>query len=78
MKLPERPDRQFKVILRIFEKMFKKEINAERVSKIIEKIEGQLSSKGEKLTLLTVVHEIMDVWTQEITAILQERSKSKT
>ena len=38
MKLPERPDLQFKVILRIFEKMFKKEINAERMRKIIKKI----------------------------------------
>ena len=64
MKLPKRPEQQFKVILRILEKMFKKEINAERVNAIIQKIEKQLRAGGKNITLLTIVHEIMDVWTQ--------------
>ena len=44
--------------------MFKKEINAERVNAIIQKIEKQLRAGGKNITLLTIVHEIMDVWTQ--------------
>ena len=39
MKMPKRADQQFKVILRILEKMFKKEINQERVKSIISKID---------------------------------------
>lgn len=42
MKMPKRPDQQFKVILRILEKMFKKEINKERVKTIITKIDRKL------------------------------------
>ena len=39
MKMPNTADQQFKVILRILEKMFKKEINEERVKSIISKID---------------------------------------
>jgi hypothetical protein len=78
MKLPKRADQQFKVILRILEKMFKKEINEDRVKSIISKIDNQLKAGGNTITLINIVHEIMDVWTNEITLILQERSKSQT
>lgn len=77
MKLPKRTDQQFKVILRILEKMFKKEINTERVNKIIQKIDDNLKEKGSSVTLFNIVTEIMEVWTKEITSILQERSKAK-
>lgn len=39
MKLPSDENYQFKVILRIFEKMFKKELTTERVESIIAKID---------------------------------------
>lgn len=39
MKLPKRNDQQFKVVLRILEKMFKKEIDKARVNKIIQTID---------------------------------------
>lgn len=77
MKLPKRADQQFKVVLRILEKMFKKEINAERVNKIIQTIDENLKEKGSSVTLLNIVHEVMEVWTKEITSILQERSKNQ-
>jgi hypothetical protein len=78
MKMPKRADQQFKVILRILEKMFKKEINAERVASIISKIDARLrAGDSGKITLLNIVHEIMDVWTKEITLILKEREKNK-
>ena len=47
------------------------------MNKIIQKIEKQLRAGGKKITLLTIVHEIMDVWTQEITLILKERTANK-
>jgi hypothetical protein len=47
MKMPKRADQQFKVILRILEKMFKKEINEERVKSIISKIDKQLKKGGQ-------------------------------
>ena len=78
MKLPKRAEQQFKVILRILEKMFKKEIDAARVRSIISKIDGQLKAKGKSVTLVSIVHEIMDVWTKEITLILEERTRSQT
>jgi hypothetical protein len=78
MKMPKREDQQFKVILRILEKMFKKEINEERVKSIISKIDQQLKARGDAITLLNIVHEIMDVWTYEITRILQVRARNKT
>lgn len=77
MKLPKRADQQFKVILRILEKMFKKEIDTARVNKIIQTIDNNLKAKGSSVTLLNIVHEIMEVWTKEITNILQERSKKQ-
>lgn len=70
MKLPKDTAQQFKVILRILEKMFKKEIDEKRVKSIISKIDAALRSKGNTITLLNVVHEIMEVWTKEITLIL--------
>ena len=76
-KLPKRADQQFKVILRILEKMFKKEIDAARVNKIIQTIDDNLKKKGSSVTLLNIVTEIMEVWTKEITGILQERSKKQ-
>ena len=45
MKLPKNPDQQFKVILRILEKMFKKEITPQKVESIIAKIDSALSAK---------------------------------
>jgi hypothetical protein len=78
MKLPKRADQHFKVILRILEKMFKKETNEERVKSIISKIDKQVRSGSNLITLGNIVHEIMDVWTKEITLILQDRAKNKT
>lgn len=42
MKLPKDMTQQFKVILRIFEKMFKKELTTERVNSIIANIDLSL------------------------------------
>jgi hypothetical protein len=39
MKLPTDENQQFKAILRVFEKMFKKELTPERVESIIQKID---------------------------------------
>ena len=77
MKLPNRADQQFKVILRILEKMFKKEIDSARVNKIIQTIDNNLTVKSSSVTLFNIVHEIMDVWTKEITDILRERSEKQ-
>lgn len=63
MKFPEKSHEQFKVLLRVLEKMFKKEINEERVKKIIKSIDDRLI-KLKNLTLVTVVHEIMEIWTK--------------
>jgi hypothetical protein len=35
-------------------------------------------AKGNAVTLANIVHEIMDVWTKEITLILKDRSNTKT
>ena len=75
MKLPKRAEQQFKVILRILEKMFKNEINRERVFIIISKIDKELRKKGNAITLINIVHEIISVWTKEITIILQKREE---
>lgn len=56
MKMPKRADQQFKVILRILEKMFKKEINQERVKSIIVKIDNKLRLEGKKITMVNIVH----------------------
>lgn len=56
MKLPKREEQQFKVILRILEKMFKKELDKARVRSIIEKIDQQLKNSKGKITLLNIVH----------------------
>jgi hypothetical protein len=56
MKLPKDTSQQFKVILRILEKMFKKEINEQRVKSIISKIDAELRNNGDTVTLLNVVH----------------------
>jgi hypothetical protein len=45
MKMPSDEKKQFKVILRIFEKMFKKELNSERVEKIIADIDVKLKKR---------------------------------
>lgn len=42
---------------------------------IISKIDNQLRTKGNEITLMNIVHEIMDVWTKEITLILAEREQ---
>lgn len=47
MKIPKDEKEQFKVILRIFEKMFKKEINTERVQLIIGKIDAAVRRKQQ-------------------------------
>jgi hypothetical protein len=57
--------------------MFKKEINPERVKAIITKIDEQIKKNNQDITLTNIVHEIMDVWTKEITLILNEREKNK-
>lgn len=77
MKLPKRAEQQFKVILRILEKMFKNEIDKQRVNLIISKIDKELRTKGNAVTLINIVHEIIEVWTKEITIILQERKQKK-
>jgi hypothetical protein len=59
MKMPKRADQQFKVVLRILEKMFKKEITKERVSTIITKVDKKLRASGNDITLGNIVHEIM-------------------
>jgi len=64
MKLPKRSDQQFKVILRILEKMFKKEIDEARVKSIISKIDKQVKARGNDITLTNIIHEIMDIWTK--------------
>jgi hypothetical protein len=43
------------------------------VRSIISKIDAELRKKGKAVTLLNIVHEIMEVWTKEITIILAER-----
>ena len=77
MKMPKRMDQQFKVVLRILEKMFKNEINAERMNAIIAKIDEQIKKNNKDITLANIVHVIMEVWTKEITLILNEREKKK-
>ncbi len=56
MKMPKREDQQFKVILRILEKMFKKEIDEKKVHDIIVKIDKQLRQSGKKVTMSNIVH----------------------
>lgn len=73
MKLPKDERHQFKVILRIFEKMFKKELTEDRVKEIIAKIDKKIGEKQEKIKssknieLGDVVHDIIETWTEEIT-----------
>ena len=79
MKIPENEQEQFKVYLRILEKIFKKEITEERKRSIIEKIDKELQSNVEKdaVTITNVISYIFKVWTEEITLILQERQSKK-
>ena len=68
MKLPKDEKYQFKVILRIFEKMFKKELTADRVQSIIEKIDSALEKKqaenpSSSIKTGDVVSDIMKTWT---------------
>jgi hypothetical protein len=49
--------------------MFKKYINEARVKAIISKVD-ELRNNGKNITLINIVHEIMEVWTKEITLIL--------
>ena len=68
MKLPKDQKYQFKVILRIFEKMFKKELTADRVQSIIEKIDSALEKKqaenlSSSIQTGDVVSDIMKTWT---------------
>jgi hypothetical protein len=56
--------------------MLKNEVNRDRVKVIIQKIDDKL--KQDKIvTLVTVVHEIMQAWTDDITLILTDRKKNK-
>ena len=57
--------------------MNKKEIDSARVNKIIQTIDNNLKVKSSSVTLFNIVHEIMDVWTKEITDILRERSEKQ-
>jgi hypothetical protein len=45
------------------------------VKSIISKIDVSLRKKGNTVTLLNVVHEIMEVWIKEITETLVDREK---
>lgn len=47
MKIPKDESQQYKVILRIFDKMFKKELTPQRVEQIINKIEIALRKVQE-------------------------------
>jgi quinol monooxygenase YgiN len=77
MKLPENTEDQFKVILRIMEKMFKKELTRDRVKSIIQKIDDKLEAQAKtgEVSSLQVVRLIIEVWTNEITNILQKRMR---
>lgn len=82
MKLPSDENYQFKVILRIFEKMFKKELTTERVESIIAKIDEELEKKqkenpGKMLETGDVLTNIMGTWTQEITEMVKKRKENK-
>jgi hypothetical protein len=57
--------------------MFKKELSPARVKSIITKIDTQLRKDKKNITLINIVHQIMDVWTNEITLILKEREQAK-
>jgi hypothetical protein len=73
-KIPLKMSEQFKVMLRIMEKMFKKEINPERTTKLINSINQQLQEVLSP-TLDVVVRVIMTTWNEEIKKILTEREK---
>lgn len=60
-KIPNKSSEQFKVFLRIMEKMFKKEIDEKRTTKIIKKINDSLSALASP-NLSVVVKEIMNAW----------------
>ncbi len=75
-KIPVNTSEQFKVMLRIMEKLFKKEIDAKRTTKIITKINERLKVI-EDPKIQAVVREIMTVWNDEITDILKKRNKKK-
>ena len=81
MKLPKDMRQQFKVILRIFEKMFKKELTKERVDSIITKTELSLKKKqaalvgGKKIGTVDVIQSITETWTSEITDIVNRRKE---
>ena len=79
LKMPENPQDQFKVLLRIMEKMFKAEITKDKVKEIISKVDKELRAKAEKgkVSFLSVVQDIIGVWTSEITEILQQRKKQQ-
>lgn len=71
MKIPRDERQQYKVILRIFEKMFKKELTEEKVQSIICKIDEALkktaeSKQSKRIGIGDVVHGIMETWTKEI------------
>jgi F0F1-type ATP synthase delta subunit len=48
------------------------------MNSIISHIDERLRSVKKSITLINIVHEITEAWTQEITQILQERFKSET
>ena len=68
MKLPKDERFQFKVILRIFEKMFKKELTHDKVESIIAKIDGNIEKRQKEsskhIEIGDVVGDIMNTWTE--------------
>lgn len=80
LKIPKNESDQFKVILRIFEKMFKKQLNSDSIKQIITKIEQRIKSKAQKqaeVGFTDIVLDIMDVWTNKITDIVKQRRQQK-
>ena len=61
--------------------MFKKELAGGRVEKIIQKIDDSLEAKqkdGKKhIETGEIVHDIMKIWTDEITDMVKSRKEAK-
>lgn len=67
LKLPEKENDRFKVYIRVMEKMFK-EVKA-RKEAIVDKIDQRLT-KGSGGGMQAVMGHLVEVWTEEISAIL--------
>ena len=80
MKLPKDERYQFKVLLRIFEKMFKQEMTETKVNQMISKIDGSVKVSSEttkQFRIIDVMHMIRENWTKEITEIVRARKKAQ-